>query len=492
MNLKKVFNNAVAQDEKNGVRRYDVATITLKSESGESEAMKNGVSKTFYYSGYAKGCGKGAEKDSTLKLEVKDLETIKLEVKHANYRTGNYNEYVCDEINTVYFSVPERFFSTYGALQKIKASWYEYKTNPIFITSDDGAYEALMNFRNIDIGEHTDIDTLAWRVLWEEDIWSSSVNNPACLECHNSYNANVEELDGSKQTQYYRVAEDCKYVTRMDWLFLRSDEYTVTREEMEEYMRQYTATFSAQEKILGKYAKDLFANSIDNDRLSLLENANATSGYVEQTIDAGEKQNLLVAKEQSKWDKFWHGVQYENRGIEPIVVLTKNDVAGLNADSFASKYYIGDTDKTRVFNDIKAMLDKGERAVLFRFAVTDYYLCQARFDKAGDRKGLFDGVIDLSEEDGYVAQETMFLDFTVIELTFRKDSVDSVIPCVANPIDIINGVDTFPEDPSIPKDSFRLLDLIETFLAIVVLIFVVWCIVKFIGWVINGLSKGGG
>lgn len=502
MNVEKVLNNAVAQEANNGKRRYDIATIQLKSDSGVSEAMKKGVSKTFYYSGYAQGCGKGAENESTLNVEIKELETVNLEVKHANYRTGDYYDYVCDEINTVYFSVPEKFFESYGALQKIKASWYEYKTNPIFITSDSGAFSALMNYRNKDIGEHTTMDELAWRVLWEES--SATVVGPTGLKdkiniFYKAYNGAVEKLNHEDESKGWGLVETTEHVTRLDWLFLRDyngdvNDYKVTSTEMLEYMQSYTNSFPSQEKVAGKYAEDLFAESIDADRLALLENPQAQRGYIEQEIDAGETQNLLVKKEQSKWDEFWHGAKYEETGIAPIVVLTKNDMTGLNADSFAKKYYIGDTDKTRVFNDIKAMLNKGERAVLFRFAVTDYYLSQARYDEAGDRSGIFDGKIDMSDKDGYVAQETMFLDFTIITLTFRKDSVDTVIPCVAKPIDIINGIDTFPEDDynKPGNDGWGLRDILEFFLGIIVLLFVVWAVCKVLGWVINALRRGGG
>lgn len=499
MNVEKVLNNALAQAGENGKRRYDIATIQLKSDSGVSDAMKKGVSKTFYYSGYAQGCGKGAENESTLNVEIKELETVGLEVKHANYRTGAYNQFICDEINTVYFSVPENFFESYGALQKIKATWYEYKTNPIFITSDGGAFEALMNYRNKDIGEHTTMDELAWRVLWEEYVDNLLGGSGTYIhEFEKAYNGNVEEL-GSGVAVDWVLSDYVEHVTRLDWLFLRDyngdvNDYKITSVEMERYMRDYTNSFSAQEKIVGKYAEDLFAGSIDADRLGLLENPQEQRGYIVQEIDAGETQSLLFGTEQSKWDKFWHGVQYEEKNIAPIVVLTQKDITGLNADSFAKKYYIGDTDKTRVFNDIQAMLDKGERAVLFRFAVTDYYLSQARYDEAGDRSGIFNGQIDMSDKDGYVAQETMFLDFTMISLTFRKDSVDTVIPCVANPIDIINGIDTFPEDDynKPGNDGWGLRDILEFFLGIIVLLFVVWAVCKVLGWVINALRRGGG
>lgn len=513
MGLEKVFANAVEQDESNGKRRYDVTEINLLPNDGTSfQHLLQDVSKTYYCSGYAQGCGKGAENASTLKVEIKELETIELEVKHANYRTGDYKDYVCDEINTVYFSVSENYFRDYGNLQKIKAEWYEYVTNPIFITSDNGAFDALLSYRNKDIGEHTSMDELAWRVLWEEGtatvVGPTGFKEPIQL-FYKDYNGNVEELNHEDESKGWLLSPTAEHITRLDWLFLRAyngdvNDYKVTREEVKEYMEQYTSAFAnqdtisgtyytAQEKIRGKYAEGLFADSIDADRIELLQNVQDKRGHIVQEIDAGDTQNLLIKKEQSWWDEFWHGTKYEEKGVDPIVVLTANDIAGLNADSFASKYYIGDTDKEQVFKDIKAMTDKGERAVLFRFAVTDYYLSRARYDKVGDRTGLFNSVIDMSDQDGWVAQETMFFDFTVISLTFRKESVDTVIPCVANPIDIINGIDTFPKDDGGGDKGcgdFSFLDLISGFLAVLVLLFVIWAVCKILRWVINIFRKG--
>ena len=76
-------------------------------------------------------------------------------------------------------------------------------------------------------------------------------------------------------------------------------------------------------------------------------------------------------------------------------------------------------------------------SVLFRFAVTDYYASTARFDYEND---------EMSDPDGYVAQETMFFDFKVISLTFRDElEKETVIGVVSTPLDIVNGVEPSPD-----------------------------------------------
>ena len=50
----------------------------------------------------------------------------------------------------------------------------------------------------------------------------------------------------------------------------------------------------------------------------------------------------------------------------------------------------------------------------------------------------------MSSEDGYVAMETLFLNFNIISLTFRNDRGDTVIAVVSDPQNIINGVEPPP------------------------------------------------
>ncbi len=160
-----------------GKRRYDIAGIQLRHTNGAYK-MDCTFGKTYYFEGYSKGCGSSTTSESTLKSTSDSLETIELKVHHTNYRTGVYKDYVCDELNTVYFSIPNEVFEKYGnKLQKIKADWYEYKTNPVFVTNNEDAYSALEPYIGVDIGGNR-YDDLPWRVMWERtgDIMLQVVN----------------------------------------------------------------------------------------------------------------------------------------------------------------------------------------------------------------------------------------------------------------------------------------------------------------------------
>ena len=148
-------------------RRYDIAGITLVY-SDATKKIDDDVSKTYRFEGYASGCGADQTAESTLTCTVDGLDTIHLNVNHTNYISetpSDADNYIYDQVHTVYFSIPEEYFEQCGELQKIKAEWYEYKTAPIFVTWDSDAYDALLPYVGQYIG--VECEDLDWRVLWE-------------------------------------------------------------------------------------------------------------------------------------------------------------------------------------------------------------------------------------------------------------------------------------------------------------------------------------
>lgn len=443
MGLEDVIENAVEYNTANQKRRYDISKISLL-EDGATEHTTLTISKTYFVSGYSKGLATESEKGSTLKIESEELETIELKVKHANYRTREYNkEFVCDELNTVYFAVDEEYFTNYGGLQKIKAEWYEYKTKPIFVTTDQDAYNYLEGYRGKELGAETlGPDVLPYTIYWEPHVRQKDSGDSIqvdYIEFGKSYNHYVT----FGLNVLYGLDSTWTPDTRFDWL-IKTDStsgYKVSPTELEDYMTWYTNKYPSQTKIHNQYAMGLFADSIDADRVELLSDSSAKMGRIVQEIDAGESRDLAFKADQSWWDKFWNGVEFETKNYSPIVVLEPGSIDNLIPSAFASQYYISDAYAETVYSDIKAMHDEGKRAVLFRFAETDYYMSNAMFEYMADYDDLGP---DMEGVDGYVASETIFLDFEIITLTFRKDGADKVLAVVSDPIDIINEIEGDP------------------------------------------------
>lgn len=492
--LEKIYANARASDLSNLERRYDVAgiqcwetgaaTASLKVNTAGSDfgqVRDYSISRTYYFTGYAKGYGPGAENASTLSCRYDELTTLDLDIQHTNWRNDTtYKDYTYEEVNSVYFSIPNEVLEKYGSLKKIKAEWFEYKTQPIFVTSDENAYKGLLDWIGEDVGECTEANP--WRVWWEETV--ESYISGKIAHTWYSYSALYNEKKGNEETYgvsvHYSFLEAAKSITSMNWLFYRDDpetlkDYEVTRAEVETWAKKYSDDYKEEQGTVEArksfYAKGLFADSVDKDRLEFLEDKSKTSGYVEREISADEKVNLLEYKNQSWWEKFTGKKKTTTTAgtYDSIYLVQKKDLDG-DADDISENLFINERDVDEAdgtnnkvsFRDYcKNALDNDQQPVLFRFANTDYYASAARFDKRGNGEA--------SSVDGYVCQQTCFLDFDIISLTFEKGDTENVLAVVADPIDIFNGT-TPPPDLQIPascfnfKKVFRIVFLVLVFL----------------------------
>ena len=108
----------------------------------------------------------------------------------------------------------------------------------------------------------------------------------------------------------------------------------------------------------------------------------------------------------------------------------------------------------------------------------------------------------MDAQNGYVAQETIFLDFDIIHLTFEKDGVLTVIPAVSDPVDVIGDLENLDDDlPGKETEWWQI--LIAVLLGIVLLVIlmpilpyivkaVVWVIMlpfRLIEWIIDSIKK---
>lgn len=458
----------------NGVRKYNISGITLYFKDGTS-AKEYDISNTYEVSGYAVDMNG----NDTSTLDMSALETISLDVYQTNYRTEAYVDDICDEINTVYFTVPNRYFEEYGGLQKIKAEWYEYKSTPIFVTDDDDVPEAFRPWLGVDVGStgNTDLD---WCVLFEEV--KIHQENGNVEHWYNSFNCTSESYWDA-----YLLGNNP--VTRMDWLFYREnpkkkEDWTVSSNELKSYMTTYTNSHQNTEMISvptafgsTNYSANLFADSIDSGRIkNLTDRTNPRGGYVCLEIDADKTEDILVKKDNYDWwDKFLGRNPNTSGSYRPIEVLNdKTAFENMSVKDFCNTYYVGGqtaVSKEGMLNWAKANCvsgTEGRTPVLFHFATTDYYYSPARFDKHG--KDIFDDGYGLSSQDGYVAQETFFFNFDIISLTFRNENGDTVIPVVSNPFDIVNDITS---DKNIGNDDEDWWDKLKKALQIILIALVV-------------------
>lgn len=462
------------------VRRYDVSGGEFIA-SGESNAIDYSGG-TYSFKGYAKGFGADVNAESSLTCSVNELETIELELRNTNYRTesSSTGKDHKNELNSVYFSVDNRIIEKYGKLQKIKAAWYEYKTKPIVVTSDIGLANAVESYIGKNIGEHT--DSLKYDLGYNKNVFSGVGSVSTSYDW--TYNVDCYQNVGMGGTTIVSSKEICD---TLNYIFYENtaniNDYFLPGERLEEYIKTYDKSFDTGKLPIKKQdiSADLFMDTIDSARME--KGYKVGENTVE--IDADSKFDLFSYTEANKgfWDKvgdygFWDTLfgktpTDENiTGILPIYKVKDSDLMGnaleISERLLINKRDIEDTEElpgfVTYFNQAaKSSLEfpLGKSTYLFRYAATDYFAGKLSARKLDDSK--------LLENAAYMAQETVFLDFDIIQLTFNRDGVYKVIPVVSNPIDIIPGLDPPPDYSDKGNGCADMLSMIVILIVVVVL-----------------------
>lgn len=485
----------------NGRRRYEITSLDVRFE-GTIDRQTFGISKIYEYSGYAAWCGDPSIAVSTLECQYYGGQDVHLQVYDTNYRFGHKGNNLYDDLQSVYFSLPNEYAAQWGNLSKITAEWYQYRTSPMFVTTDMEAYSALFKMRNKRINEYgqlidengnvlnSAIQTY-WRVFWEQTKgkYENGILSDYLYSFAKAYNAfcrNDIDDDGywdsgilgdGSSLYTMGVHGDGKWnpVFSSHWIFpitkeIESfDDYRVPSEEVKKYIKDYTNTFSNQDKIQDKYASDLFER-YDGD------------GYISKSFEVSDVQNYVDKNDnQSLWEKFWGINEITMGSYSPIVTISQGDLY-LSADAFSDKYFVNKDDVADIIKFAKKSYENDETPYLLRFAKTDYYSSNARFDYAEED-------FDMSDINGYVAQEYVFLNFDI--LSFEYTSADglkkTVVGVVADSIDIINGL-TAPDDIPVEEESWW--QIIMFALALILVIILIDKIIRPIAWILKVIWTG--
>lgn len=405
-------------------RRYDVSEFELDFGNNTVEAF--GVGGTFKFSGYAAGYGKDGETDtSTLKCEVTNLTTIELEIQQTSYIQDPNNSSIKNhnQVTTAYFAVPNSILEEYGKLQKIKATWNEYRTTPIIVTDNTDFYNFLLPLLGVDIGaDHQDCDL------------------DYCFGIGRSAGGQYLLFDQAYNMKWKSSQDYDEAITKISWLFDSEGSdvfnYTLPSERIEEYLYSYDGDRS-----------DLLTENVGDDR----------SVYNLVDFDADEDAFDFTAYEPDVkgWGQLWDYLFKEDQAVlqdvAPISAISSKDLSG-TAESISERLLVGEADVSDIKTYVANAEANDQTVFLFRFACTEYYSEEVNVYKYENHWS--DGVplnhnfnnIGLMDC-AYVAQENVFLGFDIIQLTFNADGVYTVIPVVASPVDIIPSVTPPAEDP---------------------------------------------
>lgn len=424
------------------LREYKISGIELL-ETGNVSATDFKIGGEFIYSGYAKGINDNDV--STLKREYVEIETLDLDVNQTYYRFNTsidaplygYNEKT--QIDSVYFSIPNYYLEKYGEVSNIQAEYYEYRTSPILVLRDD-VYETFKNYVGIDID---DITNPGYAICYY------SPNTTGQLAYYTYYERNqvLNNVKGNYPFYY------SPYIT---WLFKGGSDGKdkISGDEIKDYLYSYDKSYFEGSNYKG-LSNDLINGTVDE---------NHKRGYNLVNISSEDNENLLIFSGNA-WERFFtswfNNVEIELPLIEKIENVNSVDDLYINED---------DVDDFKDYVNNARNLDG--TTYLFRFSSSNYYSQEIYDKKYSDI--LFEGV------DGYLASETIYLDFDIISLTFERNGMNTIIPAISNPIDVIAGV--------IPPDTSNIFESLGSLLKIIMGIAIVILLVVGLYFIFNLLG----
>ena len=399
-NIDAIFANARAMEEESGERRYDVAGVQLL-EMGAAGAKDYTIGETYLYTGYAKGYGSESKTAST--LTVANEKTISLNVHSTYYSPEGTNgkEYTQDTLASVYFSVPNEYIEKYGVLYAVHAEFIRAAMNPAIITDNLTFYDLL---RQKVLSDQSDLGYSAIGLGdsygYTEDIFgnvefrSDTVYDPSdALNTIINAETGLGRLDRIDQV-YYTGGEAV-------------EGYTVDNDRAKTFIYDHSVNRDVAEKYDSR-----FFSSIDEKK--------------EITYSADD--NFSLTSERYTMEKFlffcWsRKVSGETFEVPAVQEIKKCE----NADQIESDYYVNAND----FDAVRALYEKTDSTVyIFHFACDDYYSQKGMLLKNGVQAPSNLGNV-------YIAKQTAYIDFDVIDITMRNsEGKSTVLGVVSDPIDI--------------------------------------------------------
>ena len=462
-------------------RVYKISGIELSYKNVVTEYP---CGQTYTYKGYALGYGSKLAQSDTLSCKVDGFDKyLTLDVHSTYYRPKGTNgeAYARDTLHSVYFSVPNSIINEYGEMTAVHATWLNALTNPVLVTGNQTVYDAILPYvgKDVDGGKFhyakDDNSPVRYALLAGDYNESASWNHASHGVAHISYNAN----------SYFTNSK--KSVTNLQYLFLASngdaDNYTLPAETLignkADGIKGWFETFTQKHGgtlVNNRFSKSLFESVAD--------------GFTDITISADDKFTLTdEVLSQSLWQKFVGG-GYNVTGtntytVSAIKKVEKSDFKTDKAET-CNSLYIDESDYTEFKSYYDKATKKQETVYLFRYYQSDYTSYEAiEYERGKGDWTLLGTEFDYNyiDTNAYFMQMWVQLDFDIIDLTFTKDGVDTVIPVIMSPMDI--AADAAP--PVITTKNN--LQWWQILLGIIALIFIIWLLIKFLPLIIYALGK---
>ena len=465
----------VLADLNSSERVYHVSGVELLGQGAVNPAEYE-ANAVFYYSGYAKGYGPNESAESTLvySRNAGEALTIRDGIHQTFYSpegAANLSGNVQDTLQSIYFSIPDRYFELYDDLKSLRMTYLKCLTHWALLTGNKDVYNGLQDYLGVDLNGSMPSDPMyEYRNARGQSIpteWAFQGDGV-------SYNMPVSNS----------TINDIGYLALLlptdTWGVDIADDYIVPWETLRSYMIDYHDDYDHDRtywdasyipphigsdyepggnivyktpyggeylRVNGKtyaYSRALF--DIVPDKETVID------------IDADTEYSLTNMTIGKKW---WDGLfgldgKYEIAsndydGIQAIKIVGESDFKA-SEQITCDELYIDRND----YEEFKQFYDeqtaKGETVVIVRYDVSQYQAVEVRQGKP--KTGLISGWDD-GDTNARAFRQYVYLDLDVISLTFGNGEETVEIPVISDPID--GGRDSTPAlDTNSDKDYWGL------------------------------------
>lgn len=490
----KIKNAEYFLDVVNSLERYYYISGIELQVNGLENATEYNVSTLYTYKGYALGFG-GNNDESTLTCTADMIETITLDVNHTYYRTGEASEYwESNQINSVYFAVPNEVLDRYGNLYAIHAEWYEYMTQPIFVTASSELYNEISPYIGINLDNENDKPKFGLAY----GTHSNNMGGTSIL-LGADFGYNIEQFVSSGIAGIY------DRINTIYYLFSSSGttgKYIINSEILAEYIYNYNKSYVSGTIDVNNrnISADLFATE---DKFNATYQGERVMGYNNVNITAEDSIKVETITQNSWWDRLWgNDKTITAQNIAPITII-EDDILSMSDSEAITKYLVAENDVSEIKEYYREQTLEDKTVFLFRFANTKYNSIALNVLYA-DYNFLQGPVIknDKNSHPTVMATQNVFFDFDIIDLTLTNEGIFYVIPVVSSPIDIVPDVEVdIPEQNNnwwvwllLAIGVIVLLIALPALMPVLTFLFqaVIWVIClpfRLIGWIFNLIFK---
>lgn len=376
------------------------------------------TSKTFYYNGSFEIEDKLSDGKVTAKTVKGNFESkVNLEINYTYYRTDTSPKgaYYHNQVDSIYFNVPKYLEESYGKLTDVKLSYQKARTSPMIVTDNAGIYNALKG--NL-LKDATTYNSSIPELWWVQMMGGGTTTLGL------SYNVDLSK-NNVKSNRIISPLRSVFYAKDVH-AGIRASDSSVSRDELDAWMYQYAKLYpdiNYLQGAKGQIPSHFFSSYDDVTTVNV-----ATLGLKAESF----------ATNHSFFDKFLnYGLSYAINGspsdydLDLSQAIVKIEAAHQIVGK-SDALYFAESDESNLRNCLAKADANDQSMYLVRFNVSQYYQrdLAARFNGKSYNDG--DGSV------AYVAEQDIYLDLHVLELTYKNESgVETTVPVTSNHIDCI-------------------------------------------------------